>query len=1057
MRDNKLQPREFNVPLECKERDEILRYVSRNNSNNKSFDDIRKERPRSQPPAKFSFLSGIHPDLDEALCEIQSPDSCSHCSDQRKRMNDKPSPGKASLAFFDERRSTRGNYRKDRTLSERSSIDDKSKENIILDEFEMKGFDMKQETSISGSTISYLGLRVNEQADSVVDSESSKPKEITCAKILNESVDSLPFSVDGMERAKRRIKSQAAKIRDLEDKLKKAASTNGYTFEINEGEQANVKKVMSPEERLEAHIERKRLENKYKEKTGKWDAPPPVKYENMTAKVKRKDKLVDRLVLDPKQRRIQDEVSKRMKQSLEKFEKAASDDEQLNEEGGDLPLNRRLKHVKTSRTKSRNNNTDVSVNKMPTNLMTRLNMSLKDRRKVKKNEDQITDDLKRALRGHRIHKKDWRMSREFDIEKSGSSSSDEGDLDFPCNGNLKELAQCETCMSEIDCEEDVDSPGTYYCRKCWDEYECAPTQANLLMEDDQNSLYGGQEEYSPRQKSRYKLTKKEAYSDEALWIIHDDPKLGGRLTWSGSKKTNCLIETKDPSSKNCVRILHGQIDYCGAVLGSGIGNQSVQETDRGAECIRISNIKGFVIDHNSVETRLAKNKSIYEFRLNQTDAIHFTGQDCKMRLQDFYNGCDGAVDVILAPQCSPGGWYPQREVASNSRKIAPQFRSNGLGYIRLGDDMGNHGLAFLSSDSCHSFFSTTEAVNPFESNAKFLKTTSSLTVDDRCKSNISKKVKSIRKRSDSVKVQTSQNSRLGVDLDDSSCSLSSVSSCAGDNEHSVSAGVLLKELQNFEVSKDVKWKEKAELLISLGKAIGRPQGRGTCTNALNYIQDIISSKNVNINVLRNALFVVEKIGDSMKHELVYHISWKTILIEILKLLKNKQVANGAKEILRNLHGKCFTLGNSIVAVSHVLGMGKSSANHRKSTGSLKQVPANKSNQSMQKSNTVEIIEWLAATTETERIMEEINPMIDESGLSQLATFFSSHGSHRDAKCRKNALDGMLHTVLYGIERLRMDKSDALKLFLDIKTLNPRSWTRLTKSVNHAMKDKRINY
>jgi len=239
----------------------------------------------------------------------------------------------------------------------------------------------------------------------------------------------------------------------------------------------------------------------------------------------------------------------------------------------------------------------------------------------------------------------------------------------------------------------------------------------------------------------------------------------------------------------------------------------------------------------------------------------------------------------------------------------------------------------------------------------------------------------------------------------------------------------------------------------LGKAIGKPNGRTACSNSLSYIQDIISAKNVNINVLRSALLVVEKIGITMKQELTYHIAWKTVLIEILKLLKNKQVRSGAKEILRKLHGQCFTLSNSMVAVSHVLGMGKSTNQRKSLSASGKQTPSNKSDQSMQKSNNVEIIEWLAVTTEAERGMEDISPMIDENGLSQLANFFLSHQSHRDANCRKNALDGLLHTILYGIEGLQITKTEALNLCSELKTLNPRSWARLTKSVNLATKER----
>ena len=45
------------------------------------------------------------------------------------------------------------------------------------------------------------------------------------------------------------------------------------------------------------------------------------------------------------------------------------------------------------------------------------------------------------------------------------------------------------------------------------------------------------------------------------------------------------------------------------------------------------------------------------------------------------------------------------------RKLAPQFRSAGIGYIRLGDDMSRNGLAFVSCDGS-SFISDAGGAEP---------------------------------------------------------------------------------------------------------------------------------------------------------------------------------------------------------------------------------------------------------------------------------------------------------------------------------------------------------
>ncbi len=1025
--DSDSHSRDFTVPLECDERTELWRYVSQNQSSNKNHRIM--DRPRSEPPSKYSFLSGIHPELDEALNEIQSPKNTSSGmlmtkSDPRRRMSNERFSSTRKMMYSDTKSGRSNVLRKDRINREgnMNHHDEMYKEKGVV----LRGSETKRVQLLNHQYDQQDYDERNYTECNEMESVSSKPKEITCRSSgLNESIDSLPFSLDGMERAKRRIKSQAEKIRDLEAKLEKVSVA---TTEVGI---TNRSKVMSPEERLEAHKQRKRQENKYKEVSGKWEAPPPLKQESLTTKVKRKDKLVERLVTDPKQRKRHDQINRRVTRSMKRLVNATTEAEAFGDEDGGF-ISRRASAEKVKSKKD-------DLAKVPDKLMRRLNMNVKERRGMKVDDNDLPDELKRTLRGHKMDKKDWRMSQEFQVQTTNDIIIDEYDSgsDDDDDGGSDEQKRCETCFSAINCEEDVDNPGIYYCRKCWEEYE------------------NGSEDQVEQYQNAPPVKKENPY-DDALWIIHDNPKLGEMLTFSGKKKMSCLIETKDPTLKNCVRILRGMIEYCGSVSQSGLGKNPVYETDRGSECIRVSNIEGFKVDHGKVETRLAKNKAVYEFKLDPNESVQLTGKLAEMKLKDFFSDCVGSVDVILAPQCSPGSWYPHKEATSTSRKIAPQFRSNGFGYIRLGDDMGNNGLAFLSSDSCQSFFST-EAVEQRDVNEDLLKTASSFTVKSKFKKSEIKqqKVNSAPKknRDEAFKRKLQKRNRIVSDSDSDSDVDSLMDSQIDEQlDNTPDAGTVLKELQNLEVSKDVKWKEKADLLTSLGKAILKPKSRAVCSNALNYIQDIVSAKNVNVNVLRSALLVVEKIGLAMNNELVYHIAWKTIFIEILKLLKNKQVRGGAKEILRKLHGQCFTLGNSMIAISHVLGMGKTS-NQRKSLGSAKQSQASKSTTIVQKGNNVEVIEWLAITTENERNMVDVHPLMEESGLSKLSSFFASHDSHRDAKCRKNALDGLFHTVLYGIDRLGMEKSEALGLCIELKDSSPRSWARLTKSVNLILKER----
>lgn len=176
------------------------------------------------------------------------------------------------------------------------------------------------------------------------------------------------------------------------------------------------------------------------------------------------------------------------------------------------------------------------------------------------------------------------------------------------------------------------------------------------------------------------------------------------------------------------------------------------------------------------------------------------------------------------------------------------------------------------------------------------------------------------------------------------------------------------------------------------------------------------------------------------------------MIEILKLLKNKQCGGGAREILQKLHGKAYTLSNSLTAISHVLGIGKVSSQRK--LGAWKGHGTPQSNKPPMKANNVEIVEWLAVTTEAERTFKENWSPMDEKELSLLASFFMSHESHRDARCRKNALDGLLHTMLYGVDVLDMKFEQVQSLSIELKTSKPRSWTRLMKSLNMVLKMKR---
>ena len=748
------------------------------------------------------------------------------------------------------------------------------------------------------------------------------------------------------------IRKQAEKIAALEAKLANTSvdsddESPSHACESSRVGSADASKKLTPEERLELHRQRKFEENKYKEKSGMWEAPPPKENDmNITKKVSENDDLVLKLSSDGTRRKKIEEVEKKVKARMTQVNDAA-------ETSPNAAIGR--SHLKSSP-------------------------------------------------GY----------------KQDSSSS---------NRNRKSVS-CATCGSTRDCDPDVDNPGTFYCRSCWDQYDGVDdelaTQNHLVRS--QPAKNGASNEENP--------------FHHALWIVHDNPQLGDKISYSGPKKMECMLETKEPGKKNCVRILIGEIDFIGGVKDAGIGRAGGRENEVGTECIRLRNANGYYVDHNLAASRLSKDKSVYEFHLGDENAHVLTGEFASMTVAGFFKGCNGAIDVILDPQKDVGGWYPQREAGDGGRRVAPQFRSKGVGYIRLGDDMSENGLAFLSSNACLTFLS---------SSSKMATPANEV---------ISKTVKSSKKREDSEELApkallpaTKPTSKKREDtvealppaLRGKSNSFHQQPSEQDESDDETSedesddggqnVADLLKQLQSSDETK-MKWKDKAELLSQLGKRASKPDADSSRSTALIVIEDTLGGKNVNVHVLRSSLIAVGMIGVAMGGELVSKVSWKTIMIETLKLLKNKQVSSVAKTVLAQLHGRSFTLSNSMDCVAHVLGIGKAASAPKPRQGATNAGNA----------NSIEVFEWLAEAAERERSMEFIDPMLDENGLSMLINLFYSHADHRDQKCRKSVMDGLMHSVLYGVQRLDMELTQAMSICSGLKEANPKGWNQLLSSV-----------
>ena len=377
-----------------------------------------------------------------------------------------------------------------------------------------------------------------------------------------------------------------------------------------------------------------------------------------------------------------------------------------------------------------------------------------------------------------------------------------------------------------------------------------------------------------------------------------------------------------------------------------------------------------VVDYNNISTRISQDKSVHEFQLQSKNGTPLTGITAKMSTKEFFQNCNDRINVIIDPQCSPGEWYPFLESGS-MRKIAPQFRSRGVGYIRLGDDMSKNGCAFLSNDGGKSVFS-------------------------------------------------------------------SIGKTYGSTKTNVSGEIVSNENDPNEIcdqleANELKWDKKTRLIDRLGKVVSSSQPPYCATRALKVLEDILCSKKTNVFLLRSTIQALGSIGCNLGKTLVRHSSWMAIFEQTLTLLCDKKVGAVARETLTNLHGKCFLLSNTVGSIAETIGLGEAS---RPQTGK----------ETKQVSKCSGIIEWLATTMIKEAEMSQVEAAVDASVLKRISNIFFYFVGHRDQKCRKNGIDGIVNTIVYASKQLRMKMEEALMLCAGLKNINPRGWKTVLQRV-----------
>lgn len=214
--------------------------------------------------------------------------------------------------------------------------------------------------------------------------------------------------------------------------------------------------------------------------------------------------------------------------------------------------------------------------------------------------------------------------------------------------------------------------------------------------------------------------------EASLWIAHDNWPLGSAVAdlIASGRAAEVLVEAQRTPQSLCMVL--GRVAYSGTVEAAPRVSGAFKSGSRGASCFELSHCYARVLD---LSERTRPGSSDFGCLPLVSDA-----PPCALRspadAARFFQGCVSRVDVILSPQriCDDGRagspsksgapvdvrsapWLPYWDSESPPRKLAPQFRSAGVGYIRLGDDMSRHGLAFVSADG-DAFLSDAASADP---------------------------------------------------------------------------------------------------------------------------------------------------------------------------------------------------------------------------------------------------------------------------------------------------------------------------------------------------------
>ena len=552
-----------------------------------------------------------------------------------------------------------------------------------------------------------------------------------------------------------------------------------------------------------------------------------------------------------------------------------------------------------------------------------------------------------------------------------------------------------------------------------------------------------------------------------LFIAHDNPQVGNTVALRVKNEgfLHVMIETKAKCGATC--FILADIMYSGCVEGV----EAVDlEKPRGSQFIVCSCMTAMRVDLATLPKRA--NGDILEIDLQyalQHSAVDISSD---LLMKDFLSTCIDRVNVILDPSHTQL-WYPYFE---GTRKMAPQFRSKGVGYIRLGDEFSAYGTAFLSLDAGISFLdngATSIVADADDDNTSTILRTfpggllqysdidySHLLQKTDLEAVLSKLNTSRKSKFSSDSYDLADQEGQGTPIPSSDLSPGPGSTitrnndmfCLGRETDFISDALLLLS------DPDLKWSNRVEALRQLHSALinisnNCPSSSEGLVNANSMISSnllkqitgilvLTITKQTNPHVLRSAVCCVRVSGAFASSMPTCGVMWRALLLETMHLLRSssKPVYEEAKDTLHGLQlGAAYTAKWTVCLHQLYPMLGDLFAGPKKSGVAC---------------NSFKVVQWLESATCNEidchidhlivkQEGKEGTKLCDHADISAILLKCSPHLVHREEITREAAVAVCASLLVYDVVQtaVKISSWDAVRLLgetLGRSTVNQKS-------------------